>query len=158
MAVTAIILAAIAAASFFVWTIPQDTTQTMAVSDFENHIDGIENIHQVLAEELEQSFQSLQNGEITVEQYNEIAETTSTQINAQITQLVKSDASEEWHESYINYIEALKTQNSLIRETIVAANIIEKRGEADIEASLEKIEEFKASVDSLVEASNTNKP
>ena len=160
IAVTAIILGAIAIASFSVWIIPQNvtTSQTITVSDFSNHIEGVENIHEILAKELEQSFQSLQDGQITAEQYKEIAENTSTQINSQIIELVESKAPEKWHQSYIDYIEALKTQNSLIRETTVAASIIEKQGQADFEASLNKIDELKSNMESLIDTSKQNKP
>jgi len=155
---TAVILGAVTAASFAVWMIPQDTSQTIAVSDFGNHLEGIRNIHQVLSQELDDSFTQLQNGDITAEEYVRTAETASTQINTQIIQLVESRASEEWHESYINYIDALKTQNSIIRETIVAASTVEDKGREGLDEAASKIESLKDEMDSLIQASVQSTP
>jgi len=156
--ITAIVLGAITAASFLVWTIPQEAAQTISVSDFEGHLDGVQSIHQVLSGELDASFERLQAGEITARQYVEMAEATSTQINSQIIQLVESGASEEWHESYISYMDALKTQNSIIRETIVVANAAEETGQRGLEESLARIEELRGDMQSLIEASVKSHP
>ena len=67
------------------------------------------------------------NEKISPEDYIKIAEISSSQINSEIIQLVGSNPPEEWYESYLNYIEALKKSNSYIRETIVVANMNEKR-------------------------------
>jgi len=155
---TAIILGAITAASFAVWMIPQNTSQTITVSDFGNHLEGVQNIHRVLSQELDDSFMQLQNGDITAEEYVRTAETASTQINAQIIQLVESQASEEWHESYINYIDALKTQNSIIRETIVAADTIENKGQEGLDEAISRIESLKDEMDSRIQAAVQNTP
>lgn len=155
---TAVILGAIATASFFVWIIPQDDRQTIIVSDFDGHLKGVQSIHQILSQEIDESFQMLQNGQITPEQYNEIAETTTDQINSQIVSLVQSQASEQWHPSYIEYIEALKTQNSIIRETTVVANMMQKQADRDIKESLDRIEELKSSMWALIAESSQNVP
>lgn len=158
--VTTIILAAIASASFFVWLIPQNTQTTVTVvTDFESHIQGVANIHKVLKEELDDAFEKLQNKEITPQEYEQIAQTTSTQINSQIIQLVESKAPEIWHQSYIDYIEALRAQNSIIRETMVVSNLIEKQAEQEnIQESIDKINELKSGMESLIESSSQNIP
>jgi len=46
--ITAIILAAITGASFLLWIVPQDVETTFVVSDYENYLDGVKNIHEVL--------------------------------------------------------------------------------------------------------------
>jgi len=155
---TAVILGAITAASFAVWMIPQNTSQTITVSDFGNHLEGVQNIHRVLSQELDGSFAQLRSGDITAEEYVRTAETASTQINAQIIQLVESRASEEWHESYISYIDALKTQNSIIRETIVAANAIEDGGREGLDEAVSRIESLRGEMDSLIRASVQSAP
>ena len=53
IAVTAIILAAITGASFLLWIVPQDVETTFVVSDYENYLDGVKNIHEVLEESIE---------------------------------------------------------------------------------------------------------
>lgn len=157
--VTIAILVAITIASFFVWLTPQRYDATFVVSDFKSHLDGVKEIHLVLVDGIEKEFQKILNGEITPEQYIEVAEISSSQINAQIIQLVESDASEEWQESYLNYIEALRATNSHIRETIVVANMIKDSStKEDIEQALKKIEHLKQESKSFVSASDSARP
>ncbi len=155
--ITAIILGAITASSFMVWMLPQDNMQ-ITVSDFGLHIAGVENIHRVLYTELDDSFAKLLAGDITAEQYVEIAETASSQVNVQIIQLVESQAPEQWHESYIAYIEALKVQNSIIRETIVAADAVKDGDAARLGESESKIEVLKNEMEQLIMASEASIP
>jgi len=153
------ILVAIAIASFFVWLIPQSFDATFVVSDFKSHLDGVKEIHKVLVDGIEKEFQKMLNGDTTPDQYIKIAEITSSQINSQIIELVESNASQEWHESYLNYIEALRKTNSNLRETIVAANMIKDGSDRqDIEQVLEKIERLKEESKSFVSASDSTRP
>ena len=156
---TIVILAAITIASFFVWLTPQSYDATFVVSDFKSHLDGVKEIHLVLADGIEKEFQKMLNGEMTPDQYIETAEISSSQINSQIIQLVKSNASEEWQESYLNYIEALRATNSNIRETIVVANMIKDSSDKEnIEQILEKIGKLKEESKSFVSASDSARP
>lgn len=157
--VTIAILVAITIGSFFVWLTPQSYDATFVVSDFKSHLDGVKEIHLVLVDGIEKEFQKTLNGEMTPEQYIEVAEIASSQINAQIIQLVQSNASEEWQESYLNYIEALRATNSHIRETIVVANMIkDNSAKEDIEQALKKIERLKEESKSFVSASDSTRP
>jgi len=156
---TIAILVAITIASFFVWLAPQNYDTTFVVSDFKSHLDGVKEIHLVLADGIEKEFQKMLNGEMTPDQYIETAEISSSQINSQIIQLVKSNASEEWQESYLNYIEALRATNSNIRETIVVANMIKDSSDKEnIEQILEKIGKLKEESKSFVSASDSARP
>ncbi len=157
--VTIAILVAITIGSFFVWLTPQRYDATFVVSDFKSHLDGVKEIHLVLVDGIEKEFQKTLNGEMTPEQYIEVADISSSQINAQIIQLVQSNASEEWQESYLNYIEALRATNSHIRETIVVANMIKDNStKEDIEQALKKIERLKEESKSFVSASDSTRP
>jgi len=156
---TIAILVAITIASFFVWLAPQRYDTTFVVSDFKSHLDGVKEIHLVLVDGIEKEFQKMQNGETTPDQYIEIAEISSSQINSQIIQLVESNASEEWQESYLNYIEALRATNSNIRETIVVANMIKDNADKDdIGQVLEKIDRLKEESKSFISASDSTRP
>ena len=167
-AVTAVILGAVAAASFLVWVVPDTATpeMTVSVSDFGNHLEGVRNIHGVLGAELDASFGMMLEGGITPERYVGMAEATSTQINALIIGLVESGAPEEWHESYIGYIDALKVQNEIIRETMVAADAAreagadgdEGGGQAALERSLSRIAELEIRMESAVRGSAEGAP
>lgn len=155
VAVTAALLGGILAASFAVWALPQGPAITIEVSDFEGHIDGVEGIHRVLSEELDSSFLDLQEGRITAEEYRARAEATSTQINEQIVGLVGSGADEAWQASYAAYLEALRTQNTLIRETMAAAETAGQRG---AEESAKRIDQLRERVGELVAASEQARP
>ncbi|MGQ0376624.1 MAG: hypothetical protein ACT4OW_03860 [Nitrososphaerota archaeon] len=157
--VTVAILAAITIGSFFVWLTPQRYDATFVVSDFKSHLDEVKEIHLVLVDGIEKEFQKMLNEDITPDQYIEVAEISSSQINSQIIQLVESSASEEWQQSYLNYIEALRATNSNIRETIVVANMIKENSDkADIEQVLEKIDQLKEESKSFVSASDSARP
>lgn len=156
---TIVILVAITTASFFVWLTPQSYDATFVVSDFKSHLDGIKEIHRVLVDGIEKEFQKMLNGDITPDQFIEVAEISSSQINSQIIQLVESKASQEWQESYLNYIEALRATNSNIRETIVVANMIKEGSDKqNIEEILKKIDQLKEESKSFVSASDSARP
>jgi len=132
---------------------------TIVVSDFESHLDGAKNVHGVISEVVDTEFQNLLDGSISPKEYIDQAERSSEQINSQIIQLVESKATEEWHESYINYIESLKQYNSYIRETIVAATMIEEGVESEeIEEFITKIKQFKENSESHILKSDNTRP
>ena len=156
---TIVILVAITTASFFVWLTPQSYDATFVVSDFKSHLDGIKEIHRVLADGIEKEFQKMLNGDITPDQYIEVAEISSSQINSQIIQLVESKASQEWQESYLNYLEALRATNSNMRETIVVANMIKENADKqNVDEVLKKIDHLKEESKSFVSASDSARP
>ena len=159
IAVTVVILAAITAASFLVWLIPQNIENKIIVSDFEAHLDNIKEIHFTLQTEVDQEFQNMLNGKINSTEYIEIAEVSSSQVNSQIIQLVESKAPEEWHESYLNYIESLKKFNLQIRETIVVATIMNENNDSGkIQDIFEKIDSLRKDSELLAIASDDTRP
>ena len=156
VAVTVIILAAITAASFLFWVIPQENPSTLVVSDYENYLDGVKKIHEVLQESIETEFQNLLNEKTSPDEYIAITEVTSTQVTAQISEFITSKPSEEWQDSYISYMEALKKFNAYIIETKVAANML-KEGQIDTEI-IQKIESLRSESQELINKSNELRP
>ena len=153
------ILVAITAASFVFWFLPESTNLTFVVSDFESHLDGVKNVHGVISEAVELEFQNLLDEKVSPEEYIAQAEISSEQINSQIIQLVESKATAEWHESYINYIEALKQYNTYVRETIIVASMIEEGAESSkIEEIVTEINQYKANSESHVLKSDSTRP
>lgn len=153
------ILAAITIASFVFWFLPENSQMTIVISDFASHLDEVKNVHRVISEVIDIEFQNLLDGSISPQEYIDQAERSSEQINSQIIQLVESKATEEWHESYINYIESLKQYNTYIRETMVAATMIEEGGESDeIEEFITKIKQFKENSESHILKSDNTRP
>ena len=154
--VTVIILVAITAASFLFWVIPQENPSTLVVSDYENYLDGVKKIHEVLQESIETEFQNLLDGKTSPEEYIAITEVTTSQVTIQISEFVTSKPPEEWQDSYISYMEALKKFNSYIVETKVAANML-KEGQIDTEV-IQKIESLRLESQELINKSNELRP
>lgn len=154
--ITIIILAAITGASFLFWIIPQESPTTLVVSDYENYLEGVKKIHQVLQESIETEFQNLLDGKTSPEEYISITEVTTSQVTAQISEFVTSKPSEEWQNSYIRYMEAMKKFNAYIIETKVAANML-KVGQIDDE-TLQKIESLRLETQELIKKSDELRP
>ena len=154
--VTVIILVAITAASFLFWAIPQENPSTLVVSDYENYLDGVKKIHEVLQESIETEFQNLLNEKTSPDEYITITEVTSSQVTAQISEFITSKPPKEWQDSYISYMEALKKFNAYIIETKIAANML-KEGQIDTEI-MQKIESLRTESQELINKSNELRP
>lgn len=118
------ILGAITAASFIIWIVPQTEPMSFVVSDFRAYLDGVENVRDAIIGDLDAKFQAMTLGEISPDEYVEMAESAITQINTQIVGVIDSDPPREWEASYTVYIDALRQTNSYILETIVAAETV----------------------------------
>ena len=159
IAVTAIILAAITGARFLLWIIPQDVETTFVVSDYENYLDEVKNIHEVLEESIEIEYENLRTGKISPQDYISVTEVTSSQVTTQISEFVTSKPSEEWQTSYINYMDALKSFNSYIVETKVLAKMIENKStEDEMKETLGKIDMLKSESIEFVKMSDQSRP
>ena len=159
IAVTAIILVAITSASFSLWIIPQDVETTFVVSDYENYLDGVKNIHKILEESIDIEYENLRTGKISPQDYISVTEVTSSQVTTQISEFVTSKPSKEWETSYINYMEALKSFNSYIIETKVLAKMIENEStEDEMSETLEKIDMLKSESIEFAKVSDQSRP
>ena len=142
--ITAIILVVITAASFMIWQVPANLQMSVVVSDFGSHINGIDERYNLISNAVDESFEEMINDEISPNEYISIAEISSSQINSQIIELVESNATDEWIDSYLNNLESLRSYNSSIRETIVLANLINGNAGIDEKSDiLIKIEQLK---------------
>ena len=159
IAITVIILAAITGASFLIWQIPQDNETTFVISDYGDYLNGVKNIQEVLQESIDIEYQNLRNGKISPDDYIKITEGTSSQVTAQISEFVTSKPPEEWQDSYISYMDAMRKFNSFIGETKVLANMIEKGStEEEMVKTLQKIESLKMESLDYVKISDESRP
>jgi predicted RNA-binding protein with EMAP domain len=159
IAITVIILAAITGASFLIWQIPQDNETTFVISDYGDYLNEVKNIQEVLQESIDIEIQNLRNGEISPDDYIKITEVTSSQVTAQISEFVTSKPPEEWQDSYISYMDAMRKFNSFIGETKVLANMIEKGStEEEMVKTLQKIESLKIESLDYVKISDESRP
>jgi hypothetical protein len=157
--ITVIILVVITGVSFLSWIVPQDNETTFVISDYGNYLDGVIKIQEVLQESIDIEYQNLRNGEISPEDYIKITELTSSQVTAQISEFVTSKPPEEWQDSYISYMDAMRKFNSFIGETKVLANMIEKGStEEEMVKTLQKIESLKIESLDYVKISDESRP
>ena len=159
IAVTIAILVGVVGASFLVYLLPEDTTMKISVSDFEEHLDITKERASMEVMGIDDSFKKLMNDEMNPDEYISIAEVTSSQLNSLIIELTNSGATEEWTESYVNYIGALKKLNGKIIETVVVANLITDDSNSDsINEILAKIKQLEAESLDLIKKSDSSRP
>ena len=158
IAVTIIILAAITAASFSFWMIPQASQMSMVVTDHENYLDGVKERHSIMKDTISTEFQNLKDETISPDEYLRMADVTSSQVTSQISEFVTSKPPAEWQDSYISYMDSLKNFNSYVTETKVYANLV-KDGKTDqFEETLTKINTLRAESERLAEVSDSSRP
>ena len=159
IAVTAAILVGVVAASFLVYLLPEDTTMKISVSDFEKHLDITKERASMEVTSMDDSFKKLMNGEMDPDEYINIAEISSLQLNSLIIELTNSGATQEWTESYVNYIGALKKLNGKIIETVVVANLITDDSNSNsINELLAKIKQLETESLDLIKKSDSSRP
>ena len=93
------------------------------------------------------------------DEYIRIAEVSSSQILTLIIELKDSGATQEWTESYVNYIGALKKLNEMITETIVVANLMDSDDNSNsINEIIDKIHQLKTESLDLTKKSDAARP
>jgi len=156
--VTIAILVGVAAASFLVYLIPENTDMKLVVSDFEKHLDDIDERTSMLSTGIEKSFEDLINHKLSPKEYFVTAGVTQQQVNALIIELTLSAEPQEWTSSYKTYVGALKKLNEQITETVIVANLM-KDGDSDsVNEIIPKIHELRAELLNLIEKSDNLRP
>jgi len=157
--VTIAILVGVVAASFLVYLIPEDTTMKITVSDFGEHLDITKERALMESSSIDESFKKLMENDMNQDEYIRIAEVSSSQILTLIIELKDSGATQEWTESYVNYIGALKKLNEMITETIVVANLMDNDDNSNsINEIIDKIHQLKTESLDLTKKSDIARP
>ena len=157
--VTIAILVGVVAASFLVYLIPEDTTMKITVSDFGEQLDITEERALMESSSIDESFKKLMENDMNQDEYIRIAEVSSSQILTLIIELKDSGATQEWTDSYVNYIGALKKLNEMITETIVVANLMDSDDNSDsINEIIDKIHQLKTESLDLTKKSDITRP
>ena len=157
--VTIVFLVGVVAASFLVYLIPEDTTMKITVSDFEKHLDITKERASMETRSVDESFEKLMEKKLGPNEYIRIAEISLSQINSLIIELTSSGATEEWIESYVNYIDALKKLNEKITETIVVANLMnDDNNSSSINEIIAKIHQLETESQNLIKKSDNTRP
>ena len=157
--VTVAILVGVVAASFLVYLIPEDTAMKITVSDFGEHLDITKERALMESSSIDESFKKLMENDMDQDEYIRIAEVSSSQILTLIIELKDSGATQEWTESYVNYIGALKKLNEMITETIVVASLMDNDDNSNsINEIIDKIHQLKTESLNLTEKSDAARP
>ena len=157
--VTIAILVGVVAASFLVYLIPEDTTMKITVSNFGEHLDITKERALMESSSIDESFKKLMENDMNQDEYIRIAEVSSSQILTLIIELKDSGATQEWTESYVNYIGALKKLNEMITETIVVANLMDSDDNTNfINEIIDKIHQLKTESLDLTKKSDAARP
>jgi len=159
IAVTIAILVGVVAASFLLYLIPEDTTMKITVSDFGKHLDITKERASMESSSIDESFKKLIKNKMEQDEYIRMAEVSSSQISSLIIELTNSGATQEWTESYVNYIGALKKLNEMITETIVVANLMDGDDNSNsINEIVDKIHQLKTESLDLTKKSDAARP
>ena len=157
--ITAAILVGVVAASFLIYLIPEDTTMKIIVSDFGEQLDITKERALMESSSIDESFKKLMENDMNQDEYIRIAEVSSSQILTLIIELKDSGATQEWTESYVNYIGALKKLNEMITETIVVANLMDSDDNSNsINEIIDKIHQLKTESLDLTKKSDAARP
>ena len=157
--VTIAFLVGIVAASFLVYLIPEDTEMKIVVSDFEKYLDITKEKSTLESVGIDESFEKLIEKKMSPNEYIGIAKVSSSQINSLIIELTDSGATQEWVESYVNYINALKKLNEKITETIVVANLMNDDNNSNsINEIIAKIHQLETESLDLIKKSDNTRP
>ena len=157
--VTIAILVGVVAASFLVYLIPEDTTMKITVSDFGEHLDITKERASMEITSVDESFEKLMKSKMSSDEYIRIAEISSLQVNSLIIELTNSGATQEWTESYVNYIGALKKLSEMITETIVVASLMDNDDNSDsVNEIIAKIHQLETESLDLIKKSDNTRP
>ena len=157
--VTIAFLVGVVAASFLVYLIPEDTTMKIVVSDFEKYLDITKEKAMLESVSIDESFEKLMEKKMSTNEYIGIAKVSSSQIDSLIIEMIDSGATQEWVESYVNYIDALKKLNEKITETIVVANLMNDDDNSNsINEIIAKIHQLETESLDLIKKSDNTRP
>ena len=157
--VTIAFLVGVVAASFLVYLIPEDTTMKIVVSDFGKYLDITKEKAMLESVSIDESFEKLMEKKTSPNEYIGIAKVSSSQINSLIIELTDSGATQEWVESYVNYIDALKKLNEKITETIVVANLMNGDDNSNsVNEIIAKIHQLETESLDLIKKSDNTRP
>jgi len=156
---TAIILGIITAASFSLWLIPQHTNSGTLISDYNSELEGIKERHGIIINETSDELNNMLGGSLSPDDFITGAQTSSSQVNSLLSEIIESRAPQEWRESYLNYGEALKKYNDYLTETIVIANKVKGNVSInELQDELQKLDSMKKESESYVIKANETKP
>lgn len=154
---TAGVLAAITAASFAIWFIPQNN-QSVVISNPQAELDALIDQQKAIAESDKIEFDKMLAGQITPENYIAISDISSSQIRAMIISITNPEVSDEWMHSYSAMADSLRAYNTYLRETNVIAEKLKSNPSADVTVDTEALQQYLTQAQDSITASNDSRP
>jgi hypothetical protein len=156
---TAVILGIITSASFLLWIIPQYTNSGLFISDYRSELESIKERHDIIINETSDELKNMLGGSLSPDDFITRAQTSSSQVDSLLSEIIESRAPQEWRESYLNYGEALKKYNDYLTETIVIANKVKDNVSInDLQYELQKLDSVKKESVAYAIKANETKP
>lgn len=156
--ITAIALGAITAGSFAVWMIPQNSHTQLVVSNPKDNLDALVDQQKTISDSDKEEFDKMMSGQITYDNYISIAQVSSSQINSMIINMMSSDVSGQWHDSYSAFLDSLRGYNSYLKETIVIAEKLKSDPAADVSAEKANMEKYLSEAQDSKAKSDSSRP
>jgi Fic family protein len=138
--------------------IPQNAPTRFVVSNAQEELDAMMEQQKIVSRSTTEEFEKLLNGEITADNYVNIADISHSQVNSFIIKIVDSEIPAEWNDSYGAFLEHLRAYNSYLKETIVVANKLKDNQDADISQELKNLEQYLAQADEFLAQSDAARP
>ena len=109
--------------------------------------------------EIDDNWKNLVTGSLSANDFIARAQTSASQINVLLSEIIESRAPKEWDESYLNYGESLKKYDDYLTESIVIANKV-KGGVSinDLKEELQKLNTIKNESEAFAIKANETKP
>ena len=159
IAITIIILAAIAAGSSVIWILPHKSENAITVSGFGNELESVSERHAVIMETMDSNLKSLLNKTIAPDDFITMAQTSSTQTSSLISEILGYNPPSQWARSYINYDEALKKYNDYLAESIALATKMKSGiSPSDLSGEISKIGALENETKAFILKSNETRP
>jgi len=160
IAVTIAILVGVAVFAYSLpFLIAFDTEMKIIVSDFGKHLDITKERAAMEYSSIDESFEKLMKKKMSPNEYIGIAQSSGGKRKSGRRERTDSGATQEWVESYVNYIGALKKLNEKITETIVVANLMNDDDKSNsINEIIAKMHQLETESLDLIKKSDNTRP
>jgi hypothetical protein len=118
IALTAAIIGGFTAASFLVYFVPSAPQGAVVVpTDPATELAFAMDRNQAIVDDFQSTFEMWKNNELNKDEFNKHADAAVNQVNELMLELRRSDAPEEWVQSYVLYIQALENYKEYFAKT-----------------------------------------
>lgn len=159
IALTAAIMGGFTAASFLVYFVPtQPRSEVVAPTDPETELVFAVDRNQAIVDDFQSAFQMWTNNELSKDELDGRAEVAVDQVNALMLELQRSNAPEEWVQSYVLYIQALDSYKAYFEKVREYVNMAPDTDPTRGQVLLDSMSELLTKAQSLTQQSEDAMP